>query len=195
MLELLFPRRTLLQTPRLRLRPLRTRDCDRLIELASDWRIARMMGDLPYPPSRQAMLAWLKPRRDEALFGVQLGRELIGCVGYFGRRARVAEIGFWIAPELWGRGYATEAVERLLRYGFEQRGVVRFTSSHVIDNPASGRVLRRLGFVPTGASEAWVPARKRQVATVVYAIDRPGVRRRPPLAPQRPAAEPRLEAY
>ena len=60
------------------------------------------------------------------------------------------ELGYWIAREYWGRGYATEAARAVLRLakvlGHREAGV----AGHFIDNPASGAVLRKVGFEPTG---------------------------------------------
>lgn len=63
-----------------------------------------------------------------------------------------AEIGYWIGTDYWGRGVATEAVREVLRFAREELGVVRFRARHLIENPASGRVLSKLGFRYTADS-------------------------------------------
>jgi RimJ/RimL family protein N-acetyltransferase len=60
------------------------------------------------------------------------------------------EIGYWIARPYWGLGFATEAAEALLRAGRETLKLGRIRSGHFVDNPASGRVLRKLGFRHSG---------------------------------------------
>ena len=60
------------------------------------------------------------------------------------------ELGYWLTPDAWGRGYATEAgraVLEIARYGLRLK---RLHSGHFVDNPASGRVLHKLGFRVTG---------------------------------------------
>jgi RimJ/RimL family protein N-acetyltransferase len=81
------------------------------------------------------------------------------------------EIGYWIARPYWGQGYATEAaggvleVARLLGHG-------RVSAGHFVDNPASGRVLRKLGFVPTGVTRPRMScARGQEVMAHEYALD------------------------
>ena len=56
-----------------------------------------------------------------------------------------AEIGYEIAPDQWGRGYATEAVAEIIRFGFDELGVHRISAWLVADNVASARVLEKNG--------------------------------------------------
>ena len=63
---------------------------------------------------------------------------------------RQVEIGFTIAPEHQGNGYASEAVRALVGYWFRYRGKHRVTASCDARNAASARVLRRAGFRPEG---------------------------------------------
>ena len=58
-------------------------------------------------------------------------------------------MGYWIARPYWGRGYATEASIALIDIG-RTLGFGQLEGSHFIDNPASGRVLEKLGFRPLG---------------------------------------------
>jgi RimJ/RimL family protein N-acetyltransferase len=76
------------------------------------------------------------------------GPTLIGACG-LDRVGNDVELGFWIAREHWGRGYAAEAGRAVLGLA-RALGHQRIVSSHFADNPASGRVLAKIGFVPTG---------------------------------------------
>jgi RimJ/RimL family protein N-acetyltransferase len=58
-------------------------------------------------------------------------------------------MGYWIARRFWGRGYATEACSALVDIA-RTLGLPSLEGSHFIDNPASARVLDKLGFVPLG---------------------------------------------
>ena len=67
-----------------------------------------------------------------------------------GRRpSRSVELGYWIARPFWGRGLATEACEALVDIA-RTLGFQSLEGSHFLDNPASGRVLEKLGFEPLG---------------------------------------------
>jgi RimJ/RimL family protein N-acetyltransferase len=60
------------------------------------------------------------------------------------------ELGYWIARRHWGRGFATEAGRAVLETARHSLRLKRLGASHFLDNPASGRVLEKLGFKPTG---------------------------------------------
>jgi RimJ/RimL family protein N-acetyltransferase len=100
---------------------------------------------------------------------------LVGCIGLHDTPEGETEIGYWLTPSAWGRGYATEAGRAMLgiaRYGLGRR---RLLSNHFLDNPASGRVLRKLGFVATGRIESRASrARGHAVPVATYTLDLDG---------------------
>jgi len=58
---------------------------------------------------------------------------------------RRAELGYWVGVPYWGNGYATEAARAVVKYGFGTLGLHRIFASHFANNPASARVLRKIG--------------------------------------------------
>jgi len=77
--------------------------------------------------------------------------QLVGAVGLARKEGEdQTELGYWIARPFWGRGIATEAARALIENGRESLRVKRFVAGHFTDNPASGQVLRKLGFRSTG---------------------------------------------
>lgn len=60
------------------------------------------------------------------------------------------ELGFHLKKESWGKGYAREAAERMIDYGFHTLHLKNIFAGHHPDNIASARLLNRLGFIPTG---------------------------------------------
>ncbi|WP_322618641.1 GNAT family N-acetyltransferase [Deinococcus terrestris] len=62
------------------------------------------------------------------------------------------EIGYGLNPDAWGQGYATEAVGALMTALLARPEVRRVTARTARTNPASARVLEKLGFVPVGAA-------------------------------------------
>jgi len=62
-------------------------------------------------------------------------------------------LGYWIGKPYWGRGFATEAARRVARFTFDELGAERLAAGWFDDNPASGRVLRKLGFQDAGSEE------------------------------------------
>ncbi len=63
---------------------------------------------------------------------------------------QLAEMGYWIGVPFWGRGYCTEAAQRVIEYGFEDLNLNRIQGTHYTDNPASGRVMVKLGMAYEG---------------------------------------------
>jgi RimJ/RimL family protein N-acetyltransferase len=158
-----------IETRRLVLRAPESADAERIALLADDFDVARMTTSMPHPFHRHhaesflARAGALDPAR-ETVFAIELEDEgLIGIIGFhptdaFGRRvggARAAgpEVGYWIGRPYWGRGLASEAAAGALRWARKcwRRRVV--TSGHFADNPASGRVLVKAGFLYTGEIE------------------------------------------
>jgi len=56
-----------------------------------------------------------------------------------------AEIGYWVAPEFWNKGYCTEALKEVIRFGFEELKLHKIVARHMIHNLASGRVMQKAG--------------------------------------------------
>jgi len=77
--------------------------------------------------------------------------ELIGGIGLAATDEGGVELGCWIRRADWGRGYATEAARAVLATARHGLRLPRIEAGHFTDNPASGRLLQKLGFAPTAA--------------------------------------------
>ena len=161
-----------LETERLVLRPFRRADAAEFARLAGDWAVASMTSDIPYPFSPTQAVGWLKPVRGEVRFAIEREGQLIGGAGYYRRPSGVAELGFWLGRPWWGHGYATEAARAVVRHGFANPRLPGFSSAHFVDNPASGRVLAKLGFEAVGRGRIACAARGHDVEVVTYWLDR-----------------------
>ena len=145
------------RTERLLLRPGWSQDAPALFEAIADERIVRNLATAPWPYRPEHAEAWLateRPVSEPSLLVFLRGAgapELIGAVGFGRRPTGETEFGYWITRRHWGRGYATEAGRALLAAARHGLGVKRLDAGHFLDNPASGRVLEKLGFRPTGA--------------------------------------------
>jgi ribosomal-protein-alanine N-acetyltransferase len=160
-----------IETARLILRPLRPGDEPAFLALAGDWDVARMTSDIPHPLTAAQAKAWLTQTGNDVRFAVDFGGAMIGSVGYFRRRSGAAELGFWLGRDSWGLGFGTEAAEAVIRFGFGE-GHAAFSSAHFVDNPASGRVLAKLGFEPDGRSTMWCAARGIEVDAITLLLSR-----------------------
>jgi ribosomal-protein-alanine N-acetyltransferase len=163
-----------MKTPRLNLRSLSPNDAARIALLGGDWDVARMTGRIPYPYSEQAALHWVTDLAEgEVVFGIEQGGYLIGICGFSPLGDGSAELGYWIGKPYWGQGFATEAAQALMTYGFTKAGVKRFTCCHFTDNPGSARVAAKLGFRALGPSTGWSEARQQDLPALTYERRRP----------------------
>ncbi len=165
---------TILKCKRLQLRPLTNEDAPQIALLAGEWDIARMTDRIPYPYQEQDALKWIDGLpAEEQVFAIDLDGTLIGLCGLMERKSGEAEIGYWIGKPWWGAGYATEATSALLSYCFKHRKLSRLICCHYIDNPASARVIQKLGFEESGECSAWCQARRKNVLAITYELKRP----------------------
>jgi ribosomal-protein-alanine N-acetyltransferase len=149
-----------LQTDRLLLRPLVPQDAEPLERLAGDRAIADTMISVPHPFTSRDAQDWITAYGEPAgdgphrYFAVCLGSsgELVGITALrdIDDQHSQAELSFWIGQPYWGRGFASAAAGAVLQYAFEVLGLNRVTAYHMLRNPASGRVLTRLGFRQEG---------------------------------------------
>ena len=161
-----------IRSERLFLRPGWPEDWAELFVRIDDWAVAR---NLVYSPeaAAQSLLAEAQSRRYPH-FVVTLptseGSRLLGSVGLVGGE-HGAELVYWIAPEHWRQGYATEAVRALLALA-RTLGHRQITALHFADNPAAGRVLEKLGFQATGeVCERLCPKRGVTAESLVHRRD------------------------
>jgi RimJ/RimL family protein N-acetyltransferase len=145
-----------IETERLCLRRLNVEDGARIAQFSSDFEVARMTSRVPHPhPVVAAEGFVLITRARETLgrdhvFAIELkGEGLIGLIGAHQGEGARHEIGFWLGRPFWGQGLASEALCAFVR---KARGLGALEAGHFVDNPASGRVLAKAGFVYTGAT-------------------------------------------
>lgn len=148
-----------LLTRRLRLRPFELADALEVQRLAGDPDIADTTLNIPHPYRPGMAEQWImthEPAYDagEALTLAVAGRktgELMGAIGLtISQRFNRAELGYWVGKPYWNRGFCTEAAYAILSHAFEVMRLHRVHASHLSRNPASGRVMQKLGMVHEG---------------------------------------------
>jgi len=168
-----------LLSERLLLRPFDARDADAVQSLAGEWAIADTTLNIPHPYPDGAAEEWIAThaeafaRGKQAIFAITLrdGFALIGAMGLGIKPVfQRAELGYWISREHWGNGYCTEAARRVLLYGFEDLGLHRIHAVHFSRNPASGRVMQKIGMRKEGVQREHVIKWGRYEDLVLYAI-------------------------
>lgn len=143
------------RTRRLLLRPGFPEDAPALTASIADEAVVRNLSGPPWPFHVRDAEAYLARARDPLLpcllifLRTDAAPQLIGECGLARRASGSVEMGYWIARSYWSRGFATEACTALIDIA-RTIGLARLEASHFLDNPASARVLEKLGFEPTG---------------------------------------------
>lgn len=143
------------RTERLLLRPGWAEDAPALATAIADEGIVRNLASAPWPFALRDAEAFLAAPRDPVLPSLLVFERtaaepaLVGACGLGRRASGNVELGYWIARAHWGRGLATEAGRALLDIARALK-LPRLEASYFLDNPASGRVLEKLGFQSTG---------------------------------------------
>ena len=165
------------RTERLLLRPGWAEDAHLLTQAIADEMIVRNLTTAPWPYRESDAEAFLQgwtsghPTRFLMMQRTASAPRLIGGIGLDRRDDGSHELGYWIARPFWGLGFATEAGRHMVELA-KTMGHRRLTAAHFIDNPASGAVLRKLGFRATGnRSQRYSMGRQAKATTVEYACD------------------------
>lgn len=150
-----------MHTPRLVLRPWALSDAEDVARICNDKELAAATASLPHPYTLDHARQWLQDRMAGRIEGFDRAVTLAGClqstgalVAACGLRIHdqhgVGELGYWVAREAWGNGYATEAAHAVVDHGFAAMGLRRVVANYHRRNVASGRVLQKLGFTIEG---------------------------------------------
>ncbi len=143
------------RTDRLLLRPVWNEDAAVLVKAISDEAIVRNLANAPWPYTIKDAKEFIAIDHDKRTPNFMLIRrtngisQLIGSCGIAKFNDKI-EIGYWIARNHWGLGYATEAARAVLEVAYSL-GHTQIYAGYFADNPVSGHVLRKLGFVQSGS--------------------------------------------
>jgi [ribosomal protein S5]-alanine N-acetyltransferase len=139
-----------LETERLRIRPYSDSDIAELLPLIGAREVAATTLRIAHPYTEQDARDFLELAKepDKLWLAITLRADKLQ-IGGIGLRMepqhKHAELGYWLGPDYWGKGYATEAAREILRYGFEDLRLHRIFATHFKHNPASGRILKKIG--------------------------------------------------
>ena len=168
-----------LDTPRLRLRPLRMGDAADLFAYAQDPLVSRHVLWEPHQSirhSRMFLRAALRQYRAglPGSFAIELknsGR-MIGTIGFMWVNTdhKSAEVGYSLSRDFWNQGYMTEALRAVIAFGFEDLRLNRIEAQHDTANPASGRVMAHVGMQYEGIMRQRILNKGKFVDVACYAI-------------------------
>ena len=150
----------ILGTARLILRPFALDDAPDVQRLAGAPEIADTTLNLPHPYTVSDAEQWIVSQPTRFASGSNVAYAitrrtdsvLLGAISLMeiSARHRRAELGYWLGVLFWSQGYMTEAAAALVDYGFSQLGLHKITAAHFTRNPASGRVMQKIGMTQQG---------------------------------------------
>lgn len=170
-----------LETKRLRLRPFRRGDEDELVRHLSDWEITRQLALNPRPFDTDQAQDWIKEclaQPNGPKHGLRFAIEALDETGLVGGASLSPlgagfELGYWIGRPFWARGYATEAASALVEVGFAALSLDEVKALVFGENPASVRVLEKIGF-ELGETNGAPESESAKRAVQKYCLHRPG---------------------
>jgi ribosomal-protein-alanine N-acetyltransferase len=169
----------ILRTERLILRPFELSDAKIVQQKAGDKAIAETTVNIPHPYPDGLAEEWISTHQPKFESGelinyaitLEKTGELIGAVGLVvNKRFNHAELGFWIDKDFWGKGYATEAARAVMDYGFNKFGLHKIFAHHMTKNPASGKVMKKLGMHEEGSLRQHVLRSDKCEDVVLYGV-------------------------
>ncbi|UWP93366.1 GNAT family N-acetyltransferase [Aliiroseovarius crassostreae] len=166
---------TRLVTRRLMMRRTEPADLEALHALVSHHDVVKMTATWPWPAERDHTRARCVPSDPQlGMVGQVFHKgELVGSMGIASRDGQLPEMGYMFAPAYWGRGFATEMGQALIAHCWQRYDWTEISACVFGDNPASGRVLEKLGFVATGPCRGYCRARDEELPTLTYRLSRP----------------------
>jgi RimJ/RimL family protein N-acetyltransferase len=159
------------------LRDFNKNDAPAIAKYANNPRIAAQVRDgFPHPyhlSDAEAFLAMVTQASPRTIFAISTDREAIGSIGFHvgsDVHRRTAEMGYWLAEPYWGRGIMTMAVQTTVEYAFRRFRLNRVYAMPYETNPASARVLEKVGFTLEGVLRAHAIKKRKVLDCLMYAI-------------------------
>ncbi len=127
-------------------------------QLAGAREVADTTLNIPHPYDDSMAEQWIGGHAGEWERGERMvcaitagGSGLVGAIGLRLVSAhKRAELGYWIGVPYWNHGYATEAAQAVVAFGFQSLGLNRIHATHLTRNPASGKVMLKVGMQQEG---------------------------------------------
>lgn len=144
---------------RLILRPFTLADAPDTHRMVADRDIASTTLLIPHPYEDGMAEEWIGTHQSQFEWGEQIifaivlraDGSLLGNITLrINQSDEHGELDYWIGKPYWNMGYATEATQAVIRYGFEVLGLQRIFAGHFTRNPASGRVMQKAGMTYEG---------------------------------------------
>ena len=149
-LSLMFEKE--IKTERLIIKPPQMDDAVELTELINDKSVVKWLSDIPFPYTVRHAEEFIERAQEKALknesynFMIFQNNKMIGGIGLTEFRKRSCELGYWLGKKYWGNGFATEVVNGILDFGFNNLERKEIYAAYKVGNEGSKRVLKKCGF-------------------------------------------------
>lgn len=142
-----------IKTERLLLRCFKLTDTKQVQALAGNFNVSKTTLNIPYPYKDGMAEEWIRTEQNyfdnnsQVTFAItdKLTGALMGAISLLSIKDKKAGIGYWIGEPFWSKGYCTEATAALIDYAFSKRRLVKLVAEHLSSNPASGKVMKKVG--------------------------------------------------
>lgn len=168
--------RAVIKGKRVTLRKLRMSDADKITEYCKDPSISRWTASIPYPYKRKHAIEYIRKskekwsKKETYNFTVEEKGTMVGSIGLMIKSEGVAELGYWIGKPHRGQGFATEASKLLLKEGFKTLKLHKIYAHHIKENPASGRVMQKIGMKKEGMMREHIKKQGKYRDLIQYGI-------------------------
>jgi len=168
-----------LKSKRITLRTFTLDDAKEVQKLTGDAKIAETTLDIPHPYPNGAAEEWISTHQKEYEENKSIiwaitkndNDELVGAIGFTLRpEFNKAEFGFWIGVSFWNKGYASEALSLILKYGFKELKLNKIYAHHFQTNPASGKVMLKNGLKEEGYLREDIIKNGEYIDVIIYSI-------------------------
>lgn len=169
--------KNIIKTERLTLRPLLDSDAANISLFVGDERVAKNLSVVPHPYPEGAADSYIAYSRAEEtrddIWAMDKDGQLIGIISIRPKEDGLGDLGYWLAPQLWGAGLMSEALKAVVSYA-RAAGLKRLFASVHQGNEASAKVLMRNGFSYLGESETHSIPRGGMVPAWNYELELKG---------------------
>ncbi len=161
------------------LRPLEPGDADAIHEVVSNWQVARMLAQIPWPYHISHSRAFADyasnsgTAADARYFAIEDGSfNFLGMIGLV-EITKTPRVGFFLDQNYWGAGVMTEALSMFCKAAFRELPTNRIVSGVFADNLGSLRVHEKVGFRAVGKSRALCAPRRKLLTRIDFVLNRP----------------------
>ena len=162
----------IINTERLTLKKIEKKDLKILINHLNNWNVVKWLVNVPYPYTLTDAETWLdKSSKEELALNIYLKSILIGGITIDKRTTNNSPVlGYWIGEEYWGKGYALEACNFLIRYFFSNHSGNILYASHMLKNEKSKKIILSLGFKEIGLGSKYSLSRQEEIEDINYQL-------------------------